>query len=55
MVKCRLRAIDWRDYAVRFSADERARLRAAFPDGVCDWSRPGVSQQPPAGTWLSFP
>jgi len=22
------------------------RLQAAFPDGVCDWTRPGVGQQP---------
>ena len=25
-----------------------------FPDGVCDWTRPGVGQQPLTGTWLSF-
>jgi hypothetical protein len=25
-----------------------------FPDGVCDWSKPGVGQQKLAGTWLKF-
>ena len=25
-----------------------------FPEGVCDWSKPGVGQQPPKGTWQSF-
>ena len=54
VVKCRLKPIDPADYAVRFTAAERDRLRAIFPTGVCDWSRPGVDQQPPAGTWLSF-
>ena len=54
VVKCRLKAIDPADYRVAFTAEERARLHAIFPGGVCDWSRPGVGQQPPAGTWLSF-
>jgi len=52
--KCRLRRIDPRDYAVTFTADEMARLRAIFPDGVCDYSRPGVGQEPLEGTYLRF-
>ena len=54
VVKCRLAPIDPADYRVAFTPAERARLRAIFPGGVCDWSRPGVGQQPPDGTWLSF-
>jgi hypothetical protein len=27
-------------------------LQAAFPSGVCDWSKPGYEQQAPLGTWL---
>jgi hypothetical protein len=54
IVKCRLKPIDAGDYRVRFTAAEEARLRAIFPAGVCDWTRPGVGQQPPTGTWLSF-
>jgi len=53
-VKCRLKPIDPGDYAVEFTEEERARLRAVFPEGVCDWSRPGVEQQGLAGTWLRF-
>ena len=30
---------------VAFSSTQLARLQAAFPDGVCDWSLPGVGQQ----------
>lgn len=54
VVKCRLKPVDTRDYAVPFSAQERARLKRVFSEGVCDWTRPGVDQQPPAGAWLSF-
>lgn len=31
-------------YAVTFSDAQWRRLLAAFPSGVCDWSRPGVGQ-----------
>jgi hypothetical protein len=54
IVKCRLKPIDPADYRGRLSAGQLDRLRAIFPTGVCDWSRPGVGQRPPEGTWLSF-
>lgn len=54
VVKCQLRAVRPSDYAVSFTSDEMARLRRIFPTGVCDWSKPGVEQQPLAGTWLVF-
>jgi len=31
---------------VQFTDEQWAQLQKTFPDGVCDWSRPGVSQQP---------
>ncbi len=44
-LKCRLKAIDWSDYApASFTQAQMGRLQAAFPGGVCDWSRPGVGQ-----------
>jgi hypothetical protein len=27
---------------------------AIFPNGVCDWSKPGIAQQRPIGTWISY-
>jgi hypothetical protein len=39
---------------VSFTPEQWARLRAAFPDGVCDWHRRGVEQRDLAGTWQSF-
>ena len=53
VLKCQLKPIDAKDYAVTFSADERARLSAIFPGGVCDWSKPGVNQTPVVA-WASF-
>jgi hypothetical protein len=54
IVKCQLKPLDPADYSVAFSGTEWTRLQAVFPAGVCDWSKPGVGQQPLAGTWLSF-
>ena len=52
VLKCQRKPVDAADYLpVVFSADEQARLAAIFPTGVCDHRRPGVAQQPLAGTW----
>jgi hypothetical protein len=52
VLKCQLKPIAFSDYKVTFSADEKARLAAIFPHGVCDYSKPGIEQQAPRGTWL---
>jgi hypothetical protein len=66
--KCQLKAFDAAsaDYAgVVFSAAQITRLKAVFPDGVCDWTKPGIGQtsqwQPlsfangPSGTVIPSP
>lgn len=52
--KCQLKPLDFSlpEYAT-LGATQRARLQAVFPAGVCDWSKPGVSQQGSPG-WVSF-
>lgn len=46
ILKCQLKPLNPADYApVAFTAAQWTRLLGAFPDGVCDWSRPGVGQQ----------
>jgi hypothetical protein len=46
ILKCELKPLRANDYApVAFSLAQFARLHAAFPQGVCDWSKPGVGQQ----------
>ncbi len=37
-----------------FTDAQKAQLRAAFPDGVCDYDKQGVSQRRPIGDWLSY-
>jgi hypothetical protein len=54
IVKCQLKEINYSDYEVEFTDDEKARLDSIFPAGVCDWSIPGVEQRNLKGTWLSF-
>jgi hypothetical protein len=51
--KCQLKPLDPAEYPVSFTEDQWARLQQAFPTGVCDWSRPGVAQQPSL-PWVSF-
>jgi uncharacterized tannase-like protein DUF6351 len=55
IVKCQLKPISASDYKVTFTPDEMARLKQIFPAGVCDWSKPGVEQQPMAETWQALP
>jgi hypothetical protein len=40
---------------VPLTADELRQLRRVFPAGVCDFSKPGIGQQAPAGTYLTLP
>lgn len=53
VLKCQLKPIDYKDYAVSFSDAEKRRLETIFAQGVCDWSKPGVHQTTNQ-TWLSF-
>jgi hypothetical protein len=55
VLKCKLKEVAARDYARPLTAGQLWRLKAIFPGGVCDYSRPGVNQKPLAGTWLSYP
>jgi len=52
IVKCHLRPLDPDDYPVPLAREEWDRLEVIFPEGVCDWSRPGIGQEPQVGFWL---
>jgi hypothetical protein len=54
VLKCQLKPVAASDYREKLSEEEMTRLRRIFPDGVCDYSKPGVAQQRLKGTWLSF-
>ena len=55
IIKCQLKPIAASDYKVTFTATEMTRMKEIFPTGVCDWAKPGLEQQPMAGTWQAIP
>ncbi len=47
ILKCRLKPINTAEYLpASFTAEQLNRLYATSPDGVCEWSKPGIGQQP---------
>ncbi len=54
VLKCQLKPIDAADYPAALPAPLLTRLKTAFPDGVCDYSKPGVGETAQVGTWLSY-
>jgi hypothetical protein len=55
ILKCQLKPVDRHDYVQPLTASQLAQLRAIFPQGVCDYTRPGVEQQLIEATWLTYP
>ena len=53
VLKCQLKPLRRGDYAVSFTDVQWSRLQAAFPNGVCDWSKPGVGFTRNV-SWLGF-
>ena len=54
VMKCELKPVDKADYKRPLTDAQLASLRTAFPQGVCDYSKKGVSQRP-AQTWMTYP
>jgi hypothetical protein len=54
IIKCSLRELEHDLDGAGLDEGQWERLRAAFPDGVCDWSQPGVGEVDESRTWLSF-
>lgn len=54
IMKCTLTPVDPGDYKRPLTSEQLERLARIFPDGVCDWSKPGVGQQPLRETWVSY-
>ena len=52
-LKCELKSIDRKDYAQPLTDAQLAALKGAFPSGVCDFTRKGVSVRAP-DTWLTY-
>jgi hypothetical protein len=54
VMKCTPKPVDAADYKTRPTAEQLAQLRQIFPEGVCDYTKPGVEQTHLAGTWAIF-
>src|SRR5262245_51280741 len=54
VLKCQLKPLNRTEFKASFTDVQWARLQQAFPDGVCDYTKPGVAQQPPKAAWLTF-
>jgi hypothetical protein len=55
VLKCRLQPVERSAYAQWLTAEQFARLQRIFPQGVCDYSRPGFGQRELEDTWLAYP
>jgi len=53
-MKCELKPLTRSDYHVSFTREQWAKLREAFPSGVCDYTELGESQRPPRARWMTF-
>jgi hypothetical protein len=53
ILKCQLKPLRRDDYPVTFTDAEWQSLQKAFPNGVCDYSKPGVDQRPTI-PWLTY-
>ncbi|HEV2951601.1 MAG TPA: DUF6351 family protein, partial [Actinomycetota bacterium] len=58
VLKCQLKPLDpldpdYRMLPLPFTPMQWARLKATFPTGVCDWTKPGVDQVPSV-PWLTY-
>ena len=52
--KCQLKPVKMTDYKIAFSADQQARLKRIFPQGVCDFSKPAVGKVAFGGVWQRY-
>jgi hypothetical protein len=51
VLKCQLKPVTAADYTRPLTAQQLQQLATVFPQGVCDWSKPGVNQVALQGTW----
>jgi hypothetical protein len=54
VLKCALKPVSAKDYNQMLAPDQIAQLKTVFPQGVCDYSRPGIAQQRVEGTWHRY-
>jgi len=54
ILKCTLKPLNRADYGSALTDAQFTTLQSVFPDGVCDFSKPGQGQAPISGTWKMY-
>ena len=54
ILKCALKPVDLRDYPGEPTRDWMGRLKRTFPEGVCDYSKPGLGEESPPDAWRVY-
>jgi Tannase-like family of unknown function (DUF6351) len=54
ILKCALKPVSAKDYVLPLTAEQIAQLKTVFPQGVCDYTKPGISQSRVDGTWHKY-
>ncbi len=54
VLKCQLRPIQYSEYKVTFTDAQKMRMAGIFPQGVCDFSKPGMEQVGLKGTYQRY-
>ena len=54
ILKCALKPVSAKDYSQPLTPDQLAQIKGAFPQGVCDYTRPGIAQQRVDGVWHRY-
>ncbi|HEY1307749.1 MAG TPA: DUF6351 family protein [Vicinamibacterales bacterium] len=53
LLKCELKPVERKDYPAALTTAQFDAIKAAFPSGVCDFTRKGVAVRAP-DTWVSY-
>ena len=53
VAKCQTKPVDPADYG-GLTLGQQSRMASIFPEGVCDYSKPGVEEQEFGGPWQEF-
>jgi hypothetical protein len=54
ILKCALKPVNPKDFVHPLTEDQLTRLKAIFPQVVCDYTRLGIGQGPFQGTWWKY-
>ncbi len=54
ILKCKLKPVDGKEYKQSLTTEQMAKLKTIFPQGVCDYTQPGVEQSSIKAAWHKY-